>query len=669
MKRILVVEDERIVARDLQMTLESQGYTVTGVAASSDEAIASATAAMPDLVLMDVHIKGERDGIDTARLLRERFRLPVIYLTAYADAETLDRAKTTQPYGYLIKPFNDRELRSVIEVALYRHDVDARLHARERWFATTLRSIGDAVVATDAEGLVVFMNTAAELMTGRPEGEARGKPAAQVLRLLDVVTGVQVVDPIAQALARREVVHVQGEAMLQEAERTWSVEASASPIVGERDEIQGAVLVFRDVGERRRLQQQVELAEKLASLGTISAGIAHEINNPLAAVFGNIDFIGTQVTRLVDAVREGRFQLDATWQGRLTDIAQTIDDTRLGAERIRNIVDDMRLFSRAHEPQRVRVEVDRSIDWAVRMTAGQVKNRARVVTDMEKVPRVEASESRLGQVLVNLIVNAAQAIPEALAAAGGGEIIVRTRFEAGAAGTSAGTGAGHVIIEVADNGVGIPAERLHRIFDPFFTTRPVGVGTGLGLSICHGIVSSLNGTLTVQSKVGEGSTFRVSLPATAEVRRPPLGSTSAADAAGMAARPEPGEPARRGRVLVIDDDAMVVRTIDRTLRERHEVTCITEPRLALDAIRAGAEFDVIICDLMMPKTSGAWVYEQVLALDPGLADRILFVSGALFVPEMQSFLESVSNPRLEKPFAPRDLSGLVEDFLAEHGWR
>jgi PAS domain S-box-containing protein len=662
MKRILVVEDERIVARDLQMTLESQGYAVTGVAASSDEAIASATAVMPDLVLMDVHIKGERDGIETARLLRERFRLPVIYLTAYADAETVDRAKTTQPYGYLIKPFNDRELRSAIEVALYKHEVDAHLHARERWFATTLRSIGDAVVATDAAGLVVFMNTAAELMTGRPEGEARGKPAAEVMRLLDVVTGVQVVDPIAQAIASREVVHVQGEAMLQDAERTWSVEASASPIVGERDEVQGAVLVFRDVGERRRLQQQVELAEKLASLGTISAGIAHEINNPLAAVFGNIDFIGTQVTRLVDAVREGRFQLDATWQRRITDIAQTIDDTRLGAERIRNIVDDMRLFSRAHEPQRVRVEVDRSIDWAVRMTAGQVKNRARVRTEIEKVPRVEASESRLGQVLVNLIVNAAQAIPEPLAAAGGGEIVVRTRFEAGAG----GAGAGQVVIEVADNGVGIPAERLHRIFDPFFTTRPVGVGTGLGLSICHGIVSSLNGTLTVQSKVGEGSTFRVSLPAAIEARRAPLGS---ADAAGTTLRPEPSEQARRGRVLVIDDDAMVVRTIDRTLRERHEVTCITEPRLALDAIRAGAEFDVIICDLMMPKTSGAWVYEQVLGLDPGLADRILFVSGALFVPEMQSFLESVSNPRLEKPFAPRDLSNLVEDFLAEHGFR
>jgi PAS domain S-box-containing protein len=645
MKRILVVEDERIVARDLQMTLESQGYLVTGVAASSDEAIASASGECPDLVLMDVHIKGERDGIETARLLRERFRVPVIYLTAYADAETVDRAKTTHPYGYLIKPFHERELRSAIEVALYKHEMDTRLFTQERWFATTLRSIGDAVVATDAEGKIVFMNTAAELMTACKEADAKGKPAREVLRLLDVVTGAEVSDPIAQALVRREVVHVHGEAVLQQAERAWSVEASASPIVGERSEVLGAVLVFRDVGERRRLQQQVELAEKLASLGTISAGIAHEINNPLAAVFGNIDFVGTQVSRLVDAVRSGSFELER-WNGRLADVTATIEDTRLGAERIRTIVDDMRLFSRAHEPQRQRIDVDRCIDWAVRMTTGQVKQRARVVKQLGKVARVEASEARLGQVLVNLIVNAAQAMPQA--ASETSEISISTRMDE----------RGQVVIEVADNGSGIPAAELHRIFDPFFTTRPVGVGTGLGLSICHGIVTSLGGTLTVESKVGAGSRFRISLPAAVE----PV--VSARDPAAAK-----GGPGQRGRVLVIDDDAMVARTIDRTLRERHDVTCITEPRLALDAIRAGAEFDVIICDLMMPKTSGPWVYEQVLALDPGLADRMLFVSGALFVPEMQPFLESVSNPRLEKPFAPRDLSALVEDFLQEHGRR
>jgi signal transduction histidine kinase/CheY-like chemotaxis protein len=398
----------------------------------------------------------------------------------------------------------------------------------------------------------------------------------------------------------------------------------------------------RELAQRRL---QAESAARLAALGEMAAGIAHEINNPLAAVFGNIDFVAIQVNRLVEAVRAGRFELDK-WTGRLADVTATIEDTRLGAERIRTIVDDMRLFSRAHEAQRQRVDVDRCIDWAVRMTAGQVKQRARVTKLLGKVARVEASESRLGQVLVNLIVNAAQAMPEP--AQESSEITIATRMDE----------RGQVLIDVADNGSGIPAEQLRRIFDPFFTTRPVGVGTGLGLSICHGIVSSLGGTLTVESKVGAGSRFTIALPAAAE-------PVATAREPGT----DKGRADERGRVLVIDDDAMVARTIDRTLRERHDVTCITEPRLALDAIRAGAEFDVIICDLMMPKTSGAWVYEQVLALDPGLADRILFVSGALFVPEMQSFLESVSNPRLEKPFAPRDLSALVEDFLKEHGRR
>src|SRR5262249_36151948 len=145
------------------------------------------------------------------------------------------------------------------------------------------------------------------------------------------------------------------------------------------------------------------------------------------------------------------------------------------------------------------LDVERSIDWAMRMTAGQVKGRARVVKKLAPVAQVEASEARLGQVLVNLIVNAAQAMPEG--AAERSEIVVSTRM-----------GGGQVILEVADNGSGIPPEQLHRIFDPFFTTRPVGVGTGLGLSICHGIVSSLGGTLTVQSKLSAGSCFKIALP-------------------------------------------------------------------------------------------------------------------------------------------------------------
>ncbi len=644
MKSILVVEDERIVARDLQFTLEAQGYLVTGVAASSDEAIASASQRCPDLVLMDVHIKGNLDGIETARLLRDRFRVPVVYLTAYADAETVDRAKTTHPYGYLIKPFNERELRSAIEIAIYKHEMDSRMFEQERWFATTLRSIGDAVVATDPGGRIVFMNAAAELMTGSSEGGCKGRPATEVLRLTEAATGAGVADPIRAATERREVVHVQNDVLLHGLERTWTVEASASPIVGDRGEALGAVLVFRDVGERRRLQQQIELTEKLASLGTIAAGIAHEINNPLAAVFGNIDFVGTQVSRLVSEVEAGRFAVDA-WRDRLDDLGQTIEDTRMGAERIRGIVEDMRLFSRAHESQRQRVEVERCVEWAIRMTAGQVRHRARVVKELTPVAQVEASEARLGQVLVNLIVNAAQAMPDGAAATS--EIKISTHMDE----------RGQVVIDVADNGSGIPSEQLRRIFDPFFTTRPVGLGTGLGLSICHGIVSSLNGTLSVESKLSAGSRFRVILP---PAPAPALVPRSAS---------APATSVTRGRILVIDDDAMVARTIERTLRDRHQITCITEPRLAIDAIRAGAEFDLIICDLMMPKTSGAWVYEQVLALDPGLADRLVFVSGALFVPEMQAFLASIPNRRLEKPFAPRDLSELVDSFLVQHGMR
>src|SRR5262245_20305408 len=180
---ILVVEDEAIVARDIRNTLADLGYRVLDAAASCEEAVRRSADRCPDLVLMDIRIQGQRDGIETAELLRRRFRVPVVFLTAYADDLTLERAKRAQPYGYLIKPIKANELRSAVEVALYKHQMDARLRERERWFSTTLRSIGDAVISTDLHARVTFMNAVAEALTGVRTEDAVGRPLEQVLRL------------------------------------------------------------------------------------------------------------------------------------------------------------------------------------------------------------------------------------------------------------------------------------------------------------------------------------------------------------------------------------------------------------------------------------------------------------------------------------------------------
>src|SRR6266498_2683515 len=186
--RILVVEDESLLLEDIQERLQSFGYEVSAVAHSGEEALAGAAAAQPDVVLMDIRLTGAMDGIETARVLRERFNLPVIYLTGEADDATLARAKATEPLGYLLKPIEEKRLYSTVETALYKHKMDQRLRRIERWFATTLKSIGDAVIVTDTERRVTFMNPMAETLTGWKSGETLGEPLARVYNTVNAET-------------------------------------------------------------------------------------------------------------------------------------------------------------------------------------------------------------------------------------------------------------------------------------------------------------------------------------------------------------------------------------------------------------------------------------------------------------------------------------------------
>src|SRR5215510_421971 len=208
MNAVMVVEDEQLIAKDIADTLTKLGYDVTGTVSSAEACVESAETQRPDLVLMDIHLQGELDGIEAARLLRERFDIPVVFLSAYADEGTVARAKLSAPLGYLLKPFRKSELRSAVEVGLFRHQMERQLRERERWFSTTLRAIGDAVVAVDATGQISFMNRAAEKLIGRTESGAKGKPLEAVFRLLNEKTREPVPDPIQQALSRQEVVRL-----------------------------------------------------------------------------------------------------------------------------------------------------------------------------------------------------------------------------------------------------------------------------------------------------------------------------------------------------------------------------------------------------------------------------------------------------------------------------
>lgn len=256
--RVFITEDERLVAISLQWKLNSLGYDVVGIASSGQETIEKIIETHPDLILMDIKLKGSLDGIETADQLRSKFDIPIIYLTAYDDDATLQRAKITEPFGYLLKPYQARDLRTTIEMALYKHTIDRELKAKEQWSQATLSSIGEGVVTTDIHGKVTFMNSVAEQLTQWLQTEAVGREISKVLNLVNVKSGQTIANPIMTAMATKQVVNQAEDTMLIAKDgRTIPIDNSGAPIIDDQGQVNGGVLVFRDVTERRELEEQL----------------------------------------------------------------------------------------------------------------------------------------------------------------------------------------------------------------------------------------------------------------------------------------------------------------------------------------------------------------------------------------------------------------------------
>jgi PAS domain S-box-containing protein len=380
---------------------------------------------------------------------------------------------------------------------------------------------------------------------------------------------------------------------------------------------------------RAQMEAQLLFADRMASLGQLSAGVAHEVNNPLAYVMGSLDLAARELTALEEECRGQQPALDT----RLVGIKQRVAQMQEAAERIRVVVRDLKVFSRADDEGIGPVDLGQVIDSAINLLANEIRHRARLVRDFGQLPPVRGNDARLGQVFLNLLTNAAQSIPE-------GET---SRHVIRVVGRSRG---GQVSVEVRDTGAGIKPEHLPRVFDPFFTTKPLGEGTGLGLSISHGIVKSFGGTITVESEVGKGTTFRVTLPAA-----DPAASSAMAAAPATTTR-------RRGRVLVIDDEEMMCAVL-RSVLSDHEVVALTDARRALDRLAAGERFDVILCDMMMPQMTGMDFHARLAVTAPEQAAGIIFMSGGVFTPRARDFLAAVPNARIEKPFDTQALLELV----------
>ncbi|ATB43854.1 sensor histidine kinase [Cystobacter fuscus] len=390
-----------------------------------------------------------------------------------------------------------------------------------------------------------------------------------------------------------------------------------------------------DISEREALRARVALTERMSSVGTLAAGVAHEINNPLAYVMANVSYALTEVRERPAGVLD------------VDELTQALGEAHEGGERIRRIVRDLMAFSRPADDHLEWLELHRTIDSAVSLAWNELRHRVRLVKQYEQVPSVYANEARLVQVFLNLLVNAAHAVPEG--AADQNEIRITTRVDA----------EGRVLIEVSDTGHGIPESIRSRIFEPFFTTRPVGEGMGLGLSISHTLITHMGGELQFESEVGKGTVFRVVLPPPARCE-----PRSAPPEQPVLPRAEVTAP-RRGRLLVVDDEARVLSSLERTLGRTHEVIAFDRAQAALAWMEQGQPWDLILCDVMMPEMTGMEFHEAIAQRMPERARDIIFITGGAFTATAREFLARVDNARLDKPFDLEALRALVEARLKE----
>jgi signal transduction histidine kinase/ActR/RegA family two-component response regulator len=544
-------------------------------------------------------------------------RVSAAYASADQDRYTLERSLSISSTE-MLQLYEDLSVRSQSELA----------HS-ERVLKSILESVPDGIIVADEGGKFLVWNAAAEAIArmGPTDLPPEDWSAQYGLYAPDTVTPLTI-HPLVKAMRGEIVERMECFVRHSRAPDGLWLSVHARPLKEDSGAIRGGVAVLRDITLEKAAQTQLIMSDRMASVGLLAAGVAHEINNPLTAIIANLDLAMTDVAALAGTIEQP-----------LWDLKEELEEAREAAERVRNIVRDLKIFSRAEEEKRGPVDVHRVLDSCLRMARTEIRHRARLVKEYGEVSMVEANESRLGQVFLNLVVNAVQSIPEGRAATN--QIRVSTHDDA----------LGRVVVEITDTGAGIPPERLPRLFTPFYTTKAAGVGTGLGLSICHRLVAAIGGEIGVESTVGKGSTFRVILPTSKAALVPEIQATPSLTRV------------RRARILVVDDELDILKVVRRTLSGEHDVATASSAWEAMERIAKGERFEVLLCDLMMPEMTGMEFHSELLGRAPDQAARIIFLTGGAFTPAARAYLDKAANPTIDKPFDARNLRALVNAFV------
>ncbi len=479
-----------------------------------------------------------------------------------------------------------------------RQEVEERLRASERKAQSLLEAIPDVLLRVDREGVVREVSN--QRTPGRDAVVAIAENEA-LNRIAESSGKIRLDSALATAFASGDVVSTS--CSVRGTERRQHAELRAIATSAEE-----ALVVVRDVTREKAFEEGLRTSDRLVALGTLAGGIAHEINNPLSYVSGNISY----------ALEE--FEHRADGRSDVPSALTALHEARDGAERIGNIVAALKQFTEPEADKLGPVDVNEIVHSALRMSKSQLSD-TELTVELTAVPKVKANASRLLQVVLNLVTNAVQALPDRPKQQN--HVWIRTAAE----------GPLGVVLEVRDNGCGIPRERLTRIFDPFYTTKVKSVSTGLGLYLCQRFVTSFEGTLSVESEVGSGTTFRVTLlPAQGSAKTPPNGKTPTVGAL---------------RVLIVDDEALVARSVARMLKDYTSVIAGSGSEAL--TLCAQGDFDMILCDMMMPGMDGSEFFAALSRARPELLDRVVFMTGGAFTDQATSFLANHKNRWLQKP--------------------
>jgi PAS domain S-box-containing protein len=640
--KILIVEDESIVALDTKHELEKIGYQVTDIALTGEDALRKIKKDMPDLVLMDIVLKGKLDGIDTATRIRKDYLLPVIYTTAYFDKKTLDRAKMAEPFGFLIKPYSSKELRSTIDMALYKSKLEKDANESREWLFTTLRSIGDAVVATDIEGAIKFINPVMEKIMGWKKQEVIGKKLEEVFKFINEDTRGEISSPIKKVLKSNSTVGLEKHTVIVSRKgKEIPISSSGSPIRNEKNEVIGVVLIFRDITKFRQAeekerknhqklknlyenlkstQDQLIQAEKMSALGQLSAGIAHEFNNLLGIMSGYVQY-----------ARRTQSKED------MLDALNIVDTT---SDRAGKIIENLMFFSAKKSWKVEYYDLPYVIDKVLTLIENQLaKQNIKIIRDYEKVPRIKLNVVDMQQVFLNLIVNARDAMQPQ-----GGQLTIRIKKDGQ-----------YITVSFHDTGGGIKEEFRSKIFDPFFTTKgALGGseihGTGLGLSISYAIVKRHKGIIKVENEEA-GAKFMVKLP---------IKSLKKTAAVEEKVKSPKKVKAKKLNILVVDDEEEICNVLSNYLRlDNHRVKTACNGKKAIGLIGKKHEYDVVFLDMLMPGMDGLEVLKTIKKDVPGT--KIIVMTGALKDPGFMKKIKTAgADYCVSKPFNMDEVLQLIK---------